>query len=216
MDNYCKYNFLIHCYLSQVRVSHQGRPVELDLDSAEVHRCAILALPPASIPIAVSPTFAAVKANEQGDGIIASEPQQETEEEASVAVEFSRKSGEGGIISGDHTCGDPVVNADIAWQHARRVRGGRDGSGATRSREFSSSVEGGESSFVTPSGENKVNRRREVPMRIVAVLVDGAGKGWLAARRLWSLREVRMEPLTLDGLTLQDLDLNQEASIHMA
>lgn len=195
-------------------MSHHGRPVELDLDSAEVLRCAILVMPLASTPIPVSSNFTATKANKQSDRIETREVQQGKREEASFAADFSSKFAEGGITRGEHICGDPFVNFDVTLEHVSRVGGGRGGSGTTRSQEFSSSVEGDESALVTSQGGNGVIQRHEVPVQIVAVLVDGAGKGWLAARRLWSPKEVGMEPLVLAGLTLQDLDLNQEASIH--
>lgn len=49
-----------------------------------------------------------------------------------------------------------------------------------------------------------------VPARLVAVLVDGSGKGWMAARRLWSIGEVGFNALAEAGLTSADVDLEQE------
>lgn len=51
-----------------------------------------------------------------------------------------------------------------------------------------------------------------VPARLVAVLVDGSGKGWMAARRLWSVHEVGHHALALAGLTAGDVDREQEVS----
>lgn len=49
-----------------------------------------------------------------------------------------------------------------------------------------------------------------VPARLVAVLVDGAGRGWMATRRLWSVREVGVHALVEAGLALADVDQEQE------
>lgn len=49
-----------------------------------------------------------------------------------------------------------------------------------------------------------------VPARLVAVLVDGSGKGWMAARRLWSVDEVGVNALAEAGLTMGDVDVEQE------
>lgn len=51
-----------------------------------------------------------------------------------------------------------------------------------------------------------------VPARLIAVLVDGAGRGWMAARRLWSVREVGMHALAEAGLAWADVDQEQEVS----
>lgn len=51
-----------------------------------------------------------------------------------------------------------------------------------------------------------------VPARLVAVLIDGAGRGWMAARRLWSVREVGMHALAEAGLASADVDQEQEVS----
>ncbi|CBJ33282.1 C2H2 zinc finger protein [Ectocarpus siliculosus] len=49
-----------------------------------------------------------------------------------------------------------------------------------------------------------------VPARLVAVLVDGSGKGWMAARRLWSVPDVGHHALAEAGLTAGDVDREQE------
>ena len=49
-----------------------------------------------------------------------------------------------------------------------------------------------------------------VPARLVAVLVDGSGKGWMAARRLWSVGEVGLQALAEAGLSVGDVDQDQE------
>lgn len=77
----------------------------------------------------------------------------------------------------------------------------------------------------TPHGHNSVfksgktttshrhpHRRQDqlIPARLVAVLLDGAGKGWIAARRLLSVREVGAEALAEAGLGFADVDREQE------
>ncbi|CAM9499132.1 unnamed protein product, partial [Ectocarpus sp. 12 AP-2014] len=49
-----------------------------------------------------------------------------------------------------------------------------------------------------------------VPARLVAVLVDGSGKGWMAAQRLWSVHDVGHHALAEVGLTAGDVDREQE------
>lgn len=49
-----------------------------------------------------------------------------------------------------------------------------------------------------------------VPARLLAVLVDGSGKGWMAARRLWSVVEIGFNALAEAGLAVADVDLEQE------
>eukprot|EP00903_Cladosiphon_okamuranus_P016056 g14823.t1 len=48
------------------------------------------------------------------------------------------------------------------------------------------------------------------PVQLVGVLVDGSGKGWMAARRLWSVGEVGFEALSEAGLSPGDVDVDQE------
>lgn len=50
------------------------------------------------------------------------------------------------------------------------------------------------------------------PVQLVAVLVDGSGKGWMAARRLWSVAEVGFQALSEAGLSAGDIDADQEVS----
>lgn len=52
------------------------------------------------------------------------------------------------------------------------------------------------------------------PARLVAVLVDGSGKGWMAARRLWSVGQVGFNAMTEAGLTAADVDLEQEVGLN--
>lgn len=64
-------------------------------------------------------------------------------------------------------------------------------------------------------GEPTTNHRQPhqdqlIPARLVAVLLDGAGKGWMAARRLLSVREVGAEALAEAGLGFADVDREQE------
>lgn len=54
-----------------------------------------------------------------------------------------------------------------------------------------------------------------VPAQLVAVLVDGSGKGWMAARRLWSVGEVGPQALSEAGLSGRDVDVDQEVSQHV-
>lgn len=54
--------------------------------------------------------------------------------------------------------------------------------------------------------------RALVPVQLVAVLVDGSGKGWMAARRLWSVGEVGFQALSETGLSAGDVDADQEVS----
>ncbi|CAB1100558.1 unnamed protein product [Ectocarpus sp. CCAP 1310/34] len=51
-----------------------------------------------------------------------------------------------------------------------------------------------------------------VPARLVAVLVDGSGKGWMAARRLWSVHDVGHHALAEAGLMAGDVDREQEVA----
>lgn len=51
-----------------------------------------------------------------------------------------------------------------------------------------------------------------VPVQLVAVLVDGSGKGWMAARRLWTVSEVGFQALSKAGLSAGDVDADQEVS----
>lgn len=61
------------------------------------------------------------------------------------------------------------------------------------------------------TGKPRLHRQKAlVPVRVVAVLVDGAGKGWMAARRLWSVQEVGFDALSKAGLTSGDVDQDQE------
>lgn len=53
-------------------------------------------------------------------------------------------------------------------------------------------------------------RNALVPARLVALLVDGSGQGWMAARRLWSVHEVGQAALTAVGLGIGDIDQDQE------
>lgn len=69
------------------------------------------------------------------------------------------------------------------------------------------------------SGNPTTNRRHAhphqdqlIPVRLAAVLLDGAGKGWIAARRLLSVREVGPGALAKAGLGSADVDLEQEVS----
>lgn len=49
-----------------------------------------------------------------------------------------------------------------------------------------------------------------IPVQLVAVLVDGKEKGWVAARRLWSVRDVGLDNLKAAGLAPGDVDREQE------
>lgn len=76
---------------------------------------------------------------------------------------------------------------------------------------------------LTTSDEDSVSEKRTksqarqkmVPLRFVAGLVDGAGKSWLAGRRLWGVRELSPQLLAEAGLGLGDIDLEQEVSMRL-
>ena len=74
-------------------------------------------------------------------------------------------------------------------------------------------------SIPATKGESATNHQRHpphkhqlVPARLVAVLLDGAGKGWMAVKRLWSVREVGVEALAKAGLSFAEVDREQEVS----
>lgn len=172
----------------QVQVRHYGRPVRLDLDPSEHLRCAVVVFPRVASVLAAAKTSTlsgTKEAKQQGD-------------EASSVVD----------LSGDI----PVVDNASRIQH-ERDGGGSSQDGRAASNGGSSHHPESEEPRSLPSKRGcNIKPSREVPVRVIAVLVDGAGKGWLAARRLWSLREVGTEPLALAGLALRDVDLDQEAS----
>lgn len=247
---------------TQVKVIHHGRPITLDLDSAEPVRCAILARLPAfryqcPAPTSTKNTYTSAergnssvsKQNADGkqlhegvgsavaieigchDGVshCASSNKFQVVEKASVlgagCIEEEERESEvvaawdgdsDGLLihkpqEGDRgecnrsECGngDPIESGGEAVAH----------SGCTRGVNGEGCLENSAGTGSGPSSRGNASKspHHEVLARIVAVLVDGRGKGWLAVRRLWSVREVGLAALLLAGLGAQDLDRQQEA-----
>ncbi|CAM9158958.1 unnamed protein product, partial [Discosporangium mesarthrocarpum] len=55
-----------------------------------------------------------------------------------------------------------------------------------------------------------LQQRRVLPVRVVALLEDGAGRGWVAARCLWEGRDIGERELSRGGLQWKDIDHEQE------
>eukprot|EP00752_Nemacystus_decipiens_P013794 g12246.t1 len=91
-----------------------------------------------------------------------------------------------------------------------RRRGTAENEVSSDSHSHSHSQSRGRSQPQPHQDTRRQHQGRLVPVQLVAVLVDGSGKGWMAARRLWSVGEVGFEALSAAGLSTGDVDVDQE------
>ena len=125
----------------------------------------------------------------------------------------------------DSVCRDSSRTIAVSSTAASKSRSSRDGNSlsdadtATNSpKNVEEMPDGRHNAF--KGGNPTTNRRHPhphqdqlIPARLAAVLLDGAGKGWIAARRLLSVREVGSAALAEAGLGSADVDLEQEVSL---
>lgn len=209
----------------QVEVHRRRGPITLDFDCAQNLRCPLVSLPHHSLPRALagaaSPAAPIKRSStsEHSAAAVIGDEENRTEtsgcarSSSDVQEGFAKGWTPGGDVededghrrscppSASSNCREHDLYAD---EHADDLDG-MHGHDSDRNVVHAAQPEGG-------AHMDHLRPQTLVPVRLVAVLIDGAGKGWMAARRLWSVADVGYDVLAEAGLTKGAVDSEQEVS----
>lgn len=223
----------------QVVVRHHGRPIKLDLDCSETLRCPLLYFPRPSDasmhPVANHRALHRTEDSGSPEGESEGGKAQMADDDI-VTVETSKGDGKGeqqgetddSLDNGGHgqgstarimadtsrrsksvdTNSDTVSDQNDALPHPDRIDHGPKEGGSSGQHHLTQEQHQHDQQYRHQDTYQSCGDL--VPARLVAVLVDGSGKGWMAARRLWSVVEVGFNALAEVGLAMSDVDLEQE------
>lgn len=215
---------IIPCCRGQVEIAQHGRPVTLDLDCSDKARYPLLALPRSHTPIT---SASRAEVNEQSDsnmasdvGCLAAMIDHRGDAVGEVRVESESDKEKKEEKEGEDEEGRIEMGGTLENGRSRRSSAANPSSSSSRARENGVGTADNHrhmpTSGVTSGASREPSKSRHhqalSPARLVAVLVDGSGRGWMAAHRLWSVQDVGTDALMGAGLALEDVDQDQEVS----
>lgn len=215
-------------------VSHHGRPIKLDLDCSETLRCPLLSFP------LLAPVADGGSANltaHQRLGPCRTEDERDDIDDETTCMERTPE----GIIGQPAACdgsnhqhgGSQTTKRGLSMAprtendppaHSAALDSDDDAGSENPEGDDDGVMEEEEEDGIADRNRHHVHPPQPrqhpqkqhhgglVPVQLVAVLVDGSGKGWMAARRLWSVGEVGFQALSQAGLSAGDVDVDQEVS----
>ncbi|CAM9950179.1 unnamed protein product [Scytosiphon promiscuus] len=210
---------------AMVVVVHNGRPVKLDLDCSQTLRCPLLRFPPSRapsvecIPADDDEQDQAESAAEDGvpgcsDGTAVGQPTRQDSCSTKIDQTATTAVVDVGIDAANQDDDEEDVRCVLSPRRRKFDENNERGSSDNERQQQRQQQEpqGQLSDQRHPRHPDRQRKQRGalVPARLVALLVDGSGKGWMAARRLWSVHEVGFPALTKAGLAMRDIDQDQE------